>query len=202
MNNFLLSTLFILFSIQSNIYAQNKKSEGNFSEIVRDEQGDLNHDGRVDKLIVKMDIINATRPLLLQIFLSQPNGKLKLEISSTRIIEAQYPIEKKGKFNGYQIPDFFIENGNLIMRSEIKEGNITHEFRFQNGNFELIRVNKFTYDGLNTTIESEFNLLSGLKIDVEKSLGSEKIIRKSKKTIIIKPLPKIQDFKFTDKERY
>jgi hypothetical protein len=202
MNNYLLSTLFILFSTQSNIYAQNKKSESNFSEIVRDEQGDLNHDGRVDKVIVKMDIINATRPLLLQIFFSQPNGKLKLEISSTRIIEAQYPIEKKGKFNGYQIPDFFIEDGNLIMRSEIKEGNITHEFRFKNGNFELIKVNKFTYDGLNTTIESEFNLLSGFKIDVEKSLGSEKIIRKSKKTIIIKPLPKIQDFKFTDKEKY
>jgi hypothetical protein len=127
---------------------------------------------------------------------------LKLEIASTKIIEAQYNIEKKGKFNGYQIPDFFIEHGNLIMRSEIKEGNITHEFRFQHGNFELIKVKKFTYDGLNTTIESEFNLLSGLKTDVEESLGSEKTIRKSKKTIIIKPLPKIQDFKFTDKEKY
>jgi len=202
MNNYLLSILFILFSPQSNIYAQNKKSESTFSETVRDEQGDLNHDGRADKVLVKMDIINATRPLLLQIFLSQPNGKLKLEIASTRIIEAQYPIEKKGKFNGYQIPDFFIEGGNLIMRSEIKEGNITHEFRFQNGNFELIKVNKFTYDGLNTTIESKFNLLSGIKIDVEKSLGSEKTIRKSKKTTIIRPLPKIQDFKFTDKEKY
>lgn len=191
-----------MLSTQSNIYVQNKKSESNFSEIVRDEQGDLNHDGRLDKVIVKMDIINPTRPLLLQIFLSQPNGKLKLEISSTRIIEAQYPIEKKGKFNAFQIPDFFIENGNLMMRSEIREGNITHEFRFQNGNFELIKVNKFTYDGLNTTIESEFNLLSGIKIAVEKSLGSEKIMRKSKKTIIIKPLPKIQDFQFTNKEKY
>ena len=194
--------ILIFFSFQNNISAQKVRNKENYNVPIREEKGDLNGDGKRDKVTVFMDTINKTVPLRMQIFLSQPNGKLKLVVSSTQIIEAQYPIEKKGKYNGFQIPDFSIEKGNLIMFSEIKNGTGTYDFKFKNGNFELIKVSKITlFDNMDTTIETDYNLLTGLKIE-KKETFSKKISKKTKKIILIKPLPKIQDFKFSDKELF
>jgi hypothetical protein len=41
-----------------------------------------------------MDVKDDTRPLRVQIFLSQPNKKLQLAVSSTKLIESQYPGNK------------------------------------------------------------------------------------------------------------
>jgi hypothetical protein len=201
--------VFILFSVQMNLSAQNITNKDNYNYQVREEKGDLNNDDKTDKITVKMDTINETRPLRLQIFLSQPNGKLTLAVSSTKIIEPQYPVENQGKFNGYQIPDFFIEKGILTMWSEIKGGNITYDFKYHNGNFELINVNKLTnnatkgYTDENTIFtETKFNLITGLRTETDEILSSEKTLNKRKKTVLIRPLPKIQDFKFSDKKLY
>lgn len=194
--------LLTFFSFQMDVFGQKVKNKENYNVPIREEKGDLNSDGKRDKVTVFMDTINKTVPLRLQIFLSQPNGKLKLVVSSTKIIEAQYPVEKKGKYNGFQIPDFSIEKGNLIMFSEIKNGTGTYDFKFKNGNFELIKVSKITlFDNMDTTIETEYNLLTGLRIE-KKETFSKKISKKSEKIIKIKPLPKIQDFKFSDKELF
>lgn len=210
MKNIYLYFVFILISIQMNLFAQNIKNKDNYTFQVREEKGDLNNDGKMDKIIVKMDIVDETRPLRLQIFLSQPNGKkLTLAVSSTKIIEPQYPVEKKGEPNGYQIPNFFIEKGILSMWSEIKGGNITYDFKYRNGNFELINVKKLTnnetrgYIDENTIFtETNFNLISGLRTETDDKLGSKKALSKRKKTVLIRPLPKIQDQKFSDKELY
>jgi hypothetical protein len=193
-----------------NLFAQNIKNKDNYTYQVREEKGDLNNDGKMDKITVKMDTIDETRPLRLQIFLSQPNGKkLTLAVSSTKIIEPQYPVENQGKFNGYQIPSFFIEKGILTMWSEIKGGNITYDFKYHKGNFELINVKKLTNNATKGYIdestiftETKFNLISGLRTETDELLGSKKILNKRKKIIRISPLPKIQDFKFSDKKLY
>ncbi|REC56372.1 hypothetical protein DRF62_03440 [Chryseobacterium piscium] len=191
------------------LLAQSNKSIDNYSYQVREENGDLNNDGKMDKIIVKMDTIDETRPLRLQIFLSQPNGKLTLAVSSTKIIEPQYPVENKGEFNGYQIPSFFIEKGILKMWSEIKGGNITYDFKYQNGNFELIYVNKLTnnatkgYTDENTIFtEAKFDLVTGIRTETDEVSGLAKALEVRKKRILVRPLPKIQDFKFSDKELY
>ena len=134
--------LFILMFVPMYLLAQKGKVNDNYSYQVRNEYSDLNNDGKEDKVLVTMDTIDETRPLKLQIFLSQPDGKLILAVSSTKIIEPQYPSENKGKFNGFQIPSFFIEHGILQMRSEIGNGNISYDFKYKNGNFELIHVSK------------------------------------------------------------
>lgn len=201
--------VFILISIPMGLLAQSNKSIDNYSYQVREENGDLNNDGKMDKIIVKMDTIDETRPLRLQIFLSQPNGKLTLAVSSTKIIEPQYPVENKGEFNGYQIPSFFIEKGILKMWSEIKGGNITYDFKYQNGNFELIYVNKLTnnatkgYTDENTIFtEAKFDLVTGVRTETDEVSGLAKALEVRKKRILVRPLPKIQDFKFSDKELY
>ena len=210
MKNICLYFIFILITVQMNLFAQNIKSKDNYTYQVREEEGDLNNDGKMDRITVKMDTVNETRPLKLQIFLSQPNGKkLTLAVSSTKIIEPQYPVEKQGKFNGYQIPSFFIEKGILTMWSEIEGGNITYDFKYRNGNFELIKVKKLTnnttkgYIDENTIFtETNFNLISGLRTETDEISGSKKILNKRKKTVLIRPLPKIQDLKFSDKKLY
>lgn len=200
---------FVLILIPMGLLAQSNKSIDNYSYQVRDENGDLNNDGKMDKIILKMDTIDETRPLRLQIFLSQPNGKLTLAVSSTKIIEPQYPVENKGEFNGYQIPSFFIEKGILKMWSEIKGGNITYDFKYQNGNFELIYVNKLTnnatkgYTDENTIFtEAKFDLVTGVRTETDEVSGLAKALEVRKKRILVRPLPKIQDFKFSDKELY
>lgn len=210
MKNTYLYLVFILIAVQMNLFAQNIKSKDNYTYQVREEEGDLNNDGKMDRITVKMDTVNETRPLKLQIFLSQPNGKkLTLAVSSTKIIEPQYPVENQGKFNGYQIPSFFIEKGILTMWSEIEGGNITYDFKYRNGNFELIKVKKLTnnatkgYIDENTIFtETNFNLISGLRTETDEISGSKKILNKRKKTVLIRPLPKIQDLKFSDKKLY
>ncbi|WP_316839201.1 hypothetical protein [Pedobacter gandavensis] len=210
MKNIYLSLAFILISVQMNLYAQNIKNKGNYNYQVREEEGDLNNDGKPDRITVKMDTTDDTRPFRLQIFLSQPKGKkLTLAVSTTKIIEPQYPVEKKGEPNGYQIPSFFIENGILSMWSEIERGNITYDFKYRNGNFELIHVEKLTTNATDGAITentiftvTKTNLVSGLRTETDDLLGSKKILNKRKKTVLFRPLPKIQDFKFSDKKLF
>lgn len=198
--NKILLTFLILLQLQA--WAQVETLKNNFNVPIRLEEGDLNNDGRIDKIVVDMDTADATVPLRLQIFFAQPGGKFKLMVSSVQIIEAQYPPEKKGAHNGKQIPDFFIEDGIIHMVSEVNGGQAVHQFRFQKGNFELIHVSQATWDGKNTTIETDFNLLTGIRTEQTKSLGSEKILKENKTKVSVRPLPVIQRFKPFEKELY
>ena len=198
MNKFTILIFFLLqiFPLAINAQkAQNQKS--NFVQI-QEESGDFNNDGHVDKTIISIDTVSATRPILLQIFLSQPNGALKLAVSSNKIIEEMYHAHKNGKTREFQIPSFISEDGLLKMLSEIKGGMASYQFKYQKGNFELIHVSKSTWDGKNTTIESEYNLSNGTKIEVKKNLGSEKIVNKKIKKMPLKPLIRIQDLLYSD----
>lgn len=205
--DFYLYFIFIVISAPMSLFAQSSKN--NYTYLVREENGDLNHDGKMDKITVKMDTVDESRPLRLQIFLSKPNGKLMLAVSSDKIIEPQYPAENHGKFNGYQIPNFFIEKGILKMWSEIKGGNITYHFKYNNSHFELIYVNKLIYDGTKGYIdentiftETKFDLITGIRTESDEKLGSAEAQMVRKKRVLIRPLPKIEDFNFSDKDLY
>ena len=209
MKNMNTTLIFILLLFQINLSAQKIQNKDNYDYLVREEKGDLNNDGKPDKITVKMDTINETRPLRVQILLSQPNGKFELAVSSDKMIEPQYPVENHGKYNGYQIPSFFIEKGILSMWSEIKSGNITYDFKYQNGNFELIYIKKLTHNATKgytdeNTIFTETNsdLVQGIKTETDEIFGATKPLSKRTEKLFIRPLPKIQDFKFADKNRY
>ena len=193
---FLICLLLQIFPVAIN--AQKARNQNSNFVQIQEENGDVNNDGHVDKTIISIDTVSTTRPILLQIFLSQPNGELKLAVSSTKIIEEMYPSHKNGKTREFQIPIFVSEDGLLKMLSEIKGGMASYQFKYQKGNFELIHVSKSTWDGKNTTIESEYNLTNGKKIEVEKNLGSEKIVNKKITKMPLKPLIKIQDLLYSD----
>ncbi|WP_336960114.1 hypothetical protein [Chryseobacterium contaminans] len=193
--------LFLLLSAV-NAYSQKTADKDRFTFQVQSEEGDLNKDKQNDKIVVEMDVKDETRPLRLQIFLSQPNKKLALAVSSTKIIESEYPANKKGEHNGNNIPDFIIEDGNLKMLTDINNRKSNYEFRFNQNNFELIKISRALWDGKNTTSETEIDFLTQTKLEFQQELGSDKILNKKTQKLKIKSLPKIQDLSFSDLEKY
>lgn len=179
----------ILAFTQTIVYAQQKRAKDNFNVQIRLEKGDLNKDGLIDKTVIMMDTIDASVPLRLQIFFLQPNKKFKLVFSSTDVIEPQYV---NGVHTKNQIPYFFIENGFLLMNTEKNDVRFEYKFIYKNGIFQLIKVSSVVYDGRNSTTETTFNLLTGIRAETTMLLGSEKILKKNIKKIMIRPLPTLQ----------
>ncbi|MFL9832601.1 hypothetical protein [Chryseobacterium terrae] len=185
------SLIFLMF-ISMNIYSQQQKNNEHFTVRVKEEVGDLNRDGLQDKVILTMDTVNIQKPLKLQIFLLQSNRKLKLEFFSKDVFNPQYP---NGKYGGNQIPGISIQNGNLILYTEIKDVKEYYTFRYQNGKFELINVSKIIWDGKETTTEVKFDLVKGEKTEINKLLGSKKDKKKKPTKIILKTLPTLENFR-------
>ena len=184
--------IFILAFAQTVVYAQQKQLKDNFTIQIRLEEGDLNKDGLKDKSVITMDTIDASVPLRLQIFFLQPNKKFKVVFSSTDVIEPQYV---NGVHTKNQIPYFFIENGFLLMSSEKNDVRFEHKFIYKNGTFQLLKISSVVYDGQNSTTETVFDLLTGVRTEILKSLDSEKILKKKTKKIMIRPLPTLQNLR-------
>lgn len=184
--------LIFLVLISVNIYSQQQSNTEHFTVRVREVMGDLNRDGLQDKVILTMDTVNAQQPLKLQIFLLQPNRKLRLEFSSKDVFNPQYP---NGKYGGDQVPSILIENGNLTLYCEIKDVKEYYTFLYQNGKFELIQIKKIVWDGKDTTTETKFDLIKGEKTEVSQLLGSEKTKKKKPTKIALKALPTLQNFR-------
>lgn len=189
-----MKNIVLIVSVLAGILTYSQQKQHPFVQ-VREEFGDLNKDGLMDKVTVSMDTVDAEQPLKLEIFFLQPNKKFKLIISSTEIMNPQYP---NGKYGGDQVPDVFIEDGYFILYSEIKDVKNQYKFLFNNGKFELMNLSKVRWDGKNTTTETEFDLLKGTRIEISQLLGSDKIIKKSEKKINIQPLPTIQTLRKFD----
>lgn len=192
----------LLLLAATKVYSQKTDIKDNYTSQVQKEEGDLNHDKQNDKVMVEMDLKDETRPLRLQIFLSQPDKKLQMVVSSTKIIESQYPTDKKGEHNGNPIPDFFIEDGNLKMLTDINNRKSNYEFRLKQNNFELLKISRILWDGKNKTFETEIDLIAKTKIEFEQELGSDEILNKRTTKIKVSSLPKIQDLSFSDLEQY
>ncbi|MDY0906334.1 hypothetical protein [Pedobacter sp. CFBP9032] len=184
--------VFILAFAQTVVYAQQKKLKDNFTIQIRLEEGDLNKDGLKDKTVITMDTIDASVPLRLQIFFLQPNKKFKMVFSSTDVIEPQYV---NGVHTKNQIPYFFIEKGYLLMNSERDDVRYEHKFIYRNGIFQLVKISSVVYDGQNSTTETVFDLLTGLRTETLASLDPGKAIRRTKKKIMIRPLPTLQNLR-------
>ena len=193
----------VLFFLLVNVNLQSQESaKDNYTFQVQKEEGDLNNDKRNDKIMLEMDLEDETRPLRLQIFLSQPNKQVQLAVSSTKIIESQYPINKNGEHNGNPIPDFYIEDGNLVMLTDISNRKSRYEFRFDKGKFELTKISRVIWDGKETTHETEIDLKKGTKKEYDRDFSPNNKNVKNTKLKPMNSLPKIQDLTFFDLEKF
>lgn len=191
-----LIAILIIIVAQQQVFSQAKLES--FTFLIRDVHGDLNNDKKADRVMISMDTLDDTRPLAIQIFLSQPSGNLKLILSTSDFITPMYPLGGDEMNQEFQIPNVEIENGHLLIFSDIEKGTATLDFLFRNGNFELINISKNTWDGINTTTETTYNLMTGIQIEIDQNLGSDDIISKRQTVHLVKPLPKIQDMEFSE----
>ncbi|MNY45546.1 hypothetical protein D3C86_1806570 [compost metagenome] len=73
----------------------------------------------------------------------------------------------------------------------------------------MIYVDKLIYSATKGYIdentiftETKFDLITGIRTESDEKLGSTKPLAVRKKRVLIRPLPKIQDIKFSDKDLY
>jgi hypothetical protein len=189
--------LALLFSIT--LTAQ----KNNFNKQISKVQGDLNKDGLIDYVQVLQDTISNTSPYKLDIYFAQPNGSFKRILSSTKAINPAFPDGK----NGYRTGDGFYEitiiKGILSIDNELLRGHFEHKFRFQNGNFELIGFSEVYSDGHGSMTEIDFNLSTGIRIEKTEPYGEDDFpVTNTKKKILLRPLPTLQDFVPFEKDYY
>jgi hypothetical protein len=165
-------------------------------------EGDLNKDKLVDKVVITQDTLNENAPYRLQVFFKEANGQSKLIASSTKIIEPQYPDGRDGYSLGNRFSDVTIKYGVLSVNFELLRGHYEHKFRFQNGNFELIGFSMAYSDGVNAVTTTDFNLSTGIRTEKKERYDIEKVISNTKKKILIRPLPKLQDVVPMENELY
>jgi hypothetical protein len=193
-------TILILFHLDS--FAQTDTIKSNFNHKIVEVTGDLNKDNLTDKVIVTQDSLNENAPYRLQVFFAEPNGGFKIFVTSTKIIEPQYPDGRDGFRTGNGFADVTVKNGVLSVNFELLRGHYEHKFRFQNGNFELIGFSEVSSNGQGVMETIDFNLLTGIRIEKSERYDSDKVLSNKKKKILIRPLPKLQDIVPTDNDLY
>jgi hypothetical protein len=193
-------TFLIVFQIDS--FAQTDTSKYNFDYEIMQVEGDLNKDSLVDKVVVAQDTLNEKALYRLQIFFKERNQNFKLIISSIKIIEPQYPDGRDGYRTGDRFSDVTIRDGILSVNFELLRGHYEHKFRFQKGNFELIHFSMTYSNGRGEVITTDFNLLTGIRIEKTERYDTDKVLSNTTKKILIKPLPKLQDIVPMENELY
>lgn len=171
------------------IFSQNKFS--NYISFVFNVKGDLNNDGMLDKVFVKVDKNDKYLPYLLQVQFQNKDGNYKTVLSSTKAILPKFTAD--GGTSEAVLEKLEIRNGILIFTNQLIRGNFTHKFRFQKGNFELIG---FQSNNANAGyIESiDYNLSTGGKIVKHVDYETDKILKQIKTKEKVSRLPRLQDF--------
>lgn len=193
----------MLLLIGYNAVSQIKNKKDTFTFLVTKVIGDLNKDNLDDKIIVTQDTIDQKSPYKLQIFFAKPNGEFKLISTSTKAIAPQYPDGRDGYRTGDGFIDITINKGIVNVNFGLLRGHFEHKYRYQNGNFELIGYSLQSLDGHGTGYIIDFNLSTGIRIEKTESYGEDdKAPSITKKKILIRPLPKIQDVEPFENELY
>ena len=171
---------------------------GKFNKIVKKVKGDLNKDGKEDLVTITQDEAGKEGTYKLDIYFAQPDGKMKLIVSSTKAIEPG----KTAAIDGKELGDVTITNGVLSIYEQLLRGNYTHKFRYQNGNFELIGYTDILSDGQGQMTTIDFNLSTGTRIELVERYDTDKVISKQSKKVMIRPLPRLQDFEPYQNDQY
>jgi hypothetical protein len=194
--------LTLLLFAQYYSFAQTVGPKYNFSYKVMEVEGDLNKDSLPDKAVVTQDTLHEFAPYRLQVFFKQPNGQYKLVVTSTKIIEPQYPDGRDGYNTGNEFGEISINKGVLGIRFDLLRGNFEHKFRYQHGHFELIGYTSYSSDGQGVMESVDFNLSTGVRIEKLQRYDTDKLICSKTKKYLIRPFPKLQDIVPNENELY
>lgn len=182
--------------------SQNINSKEFFNFKITEVVGDLNNDKLDDKVVVMQDTVNEIAPFRLEIFFANSNGIFNNIATSTKIIAPQYPNGRRDFLTGNSLENIIIKKNIVIVNYGLLRGHLEHKFRYQNGNFELIGYTATYLENPQIIKMIDFNLSTGIRIEKNGEVGSDKIKLKSKTNVMIRPLPKIQDVEPFENDLY
>jgi len=165
-------------------------------------KADLNKDGIIDFVIITQDSSNDHLPYQLQIYFGQANDSPRLIVTTIKAIQPQFPNGRDGYTTGNEFNDININKAVISISNQLLRGHFEHKFRFQNGNFELIGCSLVYSDGMGTITTTDFNLSTGVQIVTKERYDTDKVLSRTKKKILIRPLPRLQDFTPFENELY
>jgi hypothetical protein len=165
-------------------------------------KGDLNKDGLEDIIVISQDTMNSIAPFRLEIFFSKPDKSFDLRLTSDKAIEPQYPDGRELKQWGNGFSDVIISKGVISINYEFTRGHCEYKFRYQNKCFELIGYKFGNSNGRGESSSMDFNLSTGIRIEEVVDYTTDKVLSSKKKKIILKPLPKLEDFDATAENPY
>jgi hypothetical protein len=197
-----LKTLFLgLFIFISNHFLVAQTKDDFFEKQVV--VADVNFDNIKDVIQVYQDSINPKAIYRLKISLAEIDG-----IGKTKIVETQKAIKPDFPdaetiddrfWTGEMFDKIVVENGIISLRVELQSGYYLHDYKFQNGAFELINFKKV--NGSPDYLEMiEFNLVTGDLITTTEEGESKPIVKKEINKIL--PLPKLGEFTPLENELY
>lgn len=181
--------LIVLFVGINSIFSQEKK--GSYDLVVYEIYGDLNKDNLPDMVIVRENTSDKRRPNLLEIFFQTKNGAYQKVLSSTKAVMERFPYGDARTET--VLEDLQIKDGVLIFTNQLMKGNLTHKFRYQNGEFELIGFSSNTA-GAGYLESVDYNLSTGEKIEKQSDYETDKVLKLSKTRNKLSVLPRLKDF--------
>jgi len=190
--NYLKSKVFFIFAIFlgiNSIFCQEKNS--NYDSIVYKIYGDLNKDNLPDMVVVRENTKDKRRPNLLEIYFQTKNGIYKNVLTSTKAVMERFPYGDARTET--VLEELTIKNGVLIFRNQLIRGSLTHKFRYQNGEFELIGFSSYSA-GAGYLDYTDYNLSTGEKIERQTEYETDKVLKLSKTKNKMSVLPKLKDF--------
>lgn len=185
--------LILLLFTQTESHSQRAAVKFNFNYKVQEAIGDLNKDGLQDKVIVTQDTSHETEPYRLEIFFGTKEGAFKLYGTYDQIIIPRYPDGDGSYRTGEDFSEITISKGVLTINCDLLRGYYEHKFRYQNGHFELIGFKEVSVDGNGNILSIDHNLSTGDRIEEEERIDSNKVLRRAKKKVQIRPFPRLQD---------
>jgi hypothetical protein len=177
-----------------------------YSQLLSHVTGDLNKDEISDSVVVSIDTLNRFHPYRLLVYFGKPGNNYELAVTADNIIEPDRPDGEEPAFlDGAGFESVTIERGVLWINGVWLRGRYEHKFRYQDGNFELIGYTSADASG-GLIYSRDFNLVTGNCIDKKEFIGAPEdydpeIYKEgeTRKKMLIRPLPKLQEFRpFTD----
>jgi len=185
------SFLYFAFTLFIFINYKSQNSNNLFDKIVFEVKGDLNKDNLIDMVTVKENSKSKYSPYQLEIKFKNTLGEFTSVFLSEKAIPNKFPYGDER--TEVILENLEIKNGILIFSNQLIRGRITHKFRFQNGNFELIG---YTFHNASPGFIEyvDYNLSTGKKILRKTAYETDKVLSLIETSEKINPLPKLQDF--------
>jgi hypothetical protein len=171
-----------LISVCINCYSQDSKGQFNFC--ISKINGDLNKDGIIDLVKLSQDTTSCLNPYRIEIYFGINSGKAYSQFSSNEVFELEAYCKNEYIIN--------IKKGLLLIENSYLKGSDIYKFRFQNNKFELIGFTHSGHGGYSTNY-TDFNLLTGFRLEEETRIGESTPFKVSKTKRIIRPLPTLKN---------